>query len=96
MTPVSRRFNNYLRLYRRKNGLSQKEMAHLMGYKTTTSISNYERGSKMPQLTNLLKLEIILHTPIAFLFRDHFEELKREVRQKEKMLHKKLSRRDEK
>lgn len=34
-----------------------------MGYKTTTTLSGYERGTKTPKLTNLLKLEIIYRTP---------------------------------
>lgn len=80
---------NYLRLYRRKKGLSQKKMADLMGFRTTSSISNYERGNKLPYLINLLKLEVICRTPIAFLFRGHIEKLKKEILKKEQRLQKK-------
>lgn len=86
MAKKSNKINNYLRLYRKKNGLSQKDIAYLMGFKTSTSISNYERGNKLPQLINLLKLEIVYRTPIAFLFKDHLDQLKKEIQEKEKSL----------
>ena len=83
MTNRTRKTTNYLRLYRKKNGLSQKQIAYLMGYKSSNSISHYERGYKFPQLINLLKLEIIHRTPIAFLFKDQYLALKKEIRQRE-------------
>jgi len=83
MVQKPKRTINYLRFYRRKNVLSQKELASLMGFKTTSSISNYERGKKLPQLINLLKLEIIHRTPIAFLFRNQYVELRKEIRDNE-------------
>lgn len=73
---------NHLRLYRKKNGLSQKEIATLMGYRTATAVSHYERGAKLPNLTNALKLEIILHTPTAYLFGDLYTSLKRTIEMK--------------
>lgn len=77
---------NCLRLYRRKNGLSQKRAAYLMGLKTATSLSHYERGDKVPGLKNALKLEIVLHTPAAFLFRELYVELKKEIQGKKEKL----------
>ena len=70
---------NCLRLYRRKNGLSQKRAAYFMGMKTAASLSHYERGDKVPGLKNALKLEIVLHTPAAFLFQELYGELKKEI-----------------
>ena len=70
---------NCLRLYRRKNGLSQKRAAYFMGLKTTSSLSHYENGRKIPGLVNALKLEIVLHTPVAFLFRQLSGNLKEEI-----------------
>ena len=70
---------NCLRLYRKKNGLSPKRAAYFMGLKTASSLSHYERGDKLPSFKNALKLEIILHTPLAFLFRELSRELKKEI-----------------
>lgn len=77
---------NRLRLYRRKNGLSQKRAAYFMGLKTTTSLSHYEKGDKVPSLQNALKLEIVLHTPVAFLFHELFEESKKEIEGRRKKI----------
>lgn len=74
---------NFIRLYRRKQRLTQKEVAELLGYRSSSTISNYERGIKTPQLENLLKLEIICRTPVAFLFRYQYRELKQKIRRKE-------------
>jgi len=70
---------NCLRLYRKKNGLSQKRAANFLGVKTASPLSHYEKGDKVPGLRNALKLEIILHTPVAFLFRELYGELKKEI-----------------
>lgn len=77
---------NCLRLYRRKNGLSQKKAAHFMGLKTASSLSHYERGDKVPGLRNALKLEIVLHTPAAFLFQELYGELKKEIQERKEKL----------
>ncbi len=77
---------NCLRLYRKKNGLSQKRAAYLMGFKTASSLSHYEKGDKVPSLKNALKLENVLHTPVAFLFRELNENLRKEIEsQREKI-----------
>jgi transcriptional regulator with XRE-family HTH domain len=73
---------NCLRLYRRKNGLSQKRAAYFLGLKTASPLSHYERGDKVPSLRNALKLEIVLHTPVAFLFRELYKRSKGEIRGK--------------
>ncbi|MBI4766600.1 MAG: helix-turn-helix transcriptional regulator [Deltaproteobacteria bacterium] len=75
---------NCLRLYRKKHGLSQKRTAYLMGLKTASALSHYERGDKVPGLKNALKLEIVLHTPAAFLFRELNRELKKEIEARRK------------
>jgi transcriptional regulator with XRE-family HTH domain len=80
------KIQNSLRLYRRKRGLSQKDIARLLGYQSTTAISSYERGTKAPQLTNLLRLEIIYRIPVAFLFWDHYRELRNEIHRKEEKI----------
>lgn len=44
---------NYLRTYRRKAGLTQKELAHLMGAETHAYISRHERGVRMPDIRTI-------------------------------------------
>lgn len=65
---------------------SQKRVAHFMGFKRTNGLSRYEHGSKLPSLVNALKLELIYRTPVAFLFADLYQKLKKEIRSKEERL----------
>ena len=87
MGNVSAKIPNSLRLYRRKNGLSQKDIARLLGYKSSTAVSSYEQGTKSPHLLNLLKLEIINRVPVAYLYWDSYRTLRQEIRRKEELLH---------
>ena len=57
-----------------------------MGLKGTNTLSRYEHGKKLPGLINALKLEIIYRTPVAFLFGDLYERLKKEIRKREEKL----------
>ena len=77
---------NSLWTYRKKMGFSQKRVAHFMGFKRTNDLSRYERGAKLPNLLNALKLEIVYRTPVAFLFRELYEQLRKEIREKEEKL----------
>ena len=81
---------NNLWTYRKKNGLSQKQVAFLLGHKTASQLSRYEKGIKLPGLINTLKLEIIYRTPVSFIFYEHYQRLKNEIRSKEDGLRKKL------
>ncbi len=74
---------NSLWVYRKKIGLSQKRVAFFLGQKTSSQLSHYEQGSKVPGLVNALKLEIIYRTPVAFLFHDLYRKLKVDIRGKE-------------
>ena len=75
-----RNYPNGLWMYRKKRGLSQKQIAYLMGHKSTAHISHYERGEKLPSLTNALKLEVILGGVfVSFLFPELFSRIRHEV-----------------
>lgn len=77
---------NNLWLYRKRMGFSQKQVALLLGHKNTVHISDYERGGRLPGLKTALKLELILRVPVAFLYKDMYEDLKREIRRAEETL----------
>lgn len=61
-------------------GYSQAYVASLLGHKTASHISDYERGIRLPSLATALKLEIVLCAPVAFLFRDLHLDLKEDIR----------------
>ncbi len=84
------KIKNYLWTYRKKMGLSQKRVAYFLGLNGTNDLSRWEHGVKAPNLVNVLKLEIVYRTPVAFLFGDLYKKLKKEIRGREEQLKKDL------
>ena len=74
---------NRLAMYRRRMRYSQRSVAHLLGHKSHAAVSSYEHGRVLPKLEIALRLEIILRTPVAFLFPDLHDSLKKEIRDRE-------------
>ena len=60
--------DNYLRTYRKRFGLSQSEMAFLLGCASGAKISRYERNARRPGLDTLLAYERIFGVSIRDLF----------------------------
>jgi transcriptional regulator with XRE-family HTH domain len=77
---------NRLASFRRRRGYSQRRVAHLLGHKSHGALSSYERGRVLPTLTTALKLEIVLRTPVAFLFPSVYDLLRNEIRTEEDRL----------
>lgn len=59
---------NYLRGLRKATGLSQKELAFLLGANTSGGVSRYERYVRTPTLLTALMLEAALGAPCRELF----------------------------
>ena len=64
-------------------GFTQKQVARLLGLRETSMISHYEHGRSFPPLAVALSLEIVLRTPVAFLFPELHDNLKRQIRETE-------------
>ena len=77
---------NNLVLYRRRMGFTQKQVARLLGQRDTSMVSHYEHGRALPPLAVALSLEIVYRVPVAFLFPNMYDELKRQIRQQEESL----------
>jgi transcriptional regulator with XRE-family HTH domain len=77
------RIPNRLWRQRRRAGLSQQQVAELVGYHTSGEISRFEHGERLPSLVMALKLEIVYHTPVAFLFPDLYLRLREGIRAKQ-------------
>ena len=65
---ASHRLENYLRTYRRKSGLTQREVAFLLGWKNGAQLSRYEKRHTLPPLRTALAFEAIFKVPLAELF----------------------------
>lgn len=54
---------HYLRTYRRRSGLSERQVAYLLGCASGSKVSRYERFARLPDLRTVFAYEIIFHTP---------------------------------
>ena len=77
---------NRLDIYRRRMRFSQRHVARLMGHKNGTVWSSYERGERLPSLTNALRLGIILRIPVEFLFYSLHDALRTQIRAEEERI----------
>ncbi len=68
------RLDNYLRAYRKRLGLSQDDVARLLGYENGLQVSRYERGVRRPTLEKILTLEAVLAVPVRELFAGRYEK----------------------
>jgi transcriptional regulator with XRE-family HTH domain len=73
----SRKLKNYLRAHRKRSGLSQSEVALLVGSRTGASISRHERFRRQPTFRTGLAYEIIFGIPARELFPGVFENIQK-------------------
>jgi len=77
---------NYLRTNRMRLGLSQDEVAYLLGTESGTRVSRYEQFARDPGLRTALAYEAIFQRPIRELFAGIYDEVEREVASRAKRL----------
>src|SRR5690349_18861952 len=77
-----RQVQNRLALFRRRKLLKPKQVARLLGHKSTEQLSRYENGFKVPNLRTALKLASIYEVPIREMLDEYYaaclEEIRRE------------------
>jgi transcriptional regulator with XRE-family HTH domain len=77
---------NHLRKYRKARGLDQQEVAKILGLKSTSVISRWEKGFCMPGPIFMFKLAILYRTMVDALFIEIRRELLEEMRSRENMV----------
>jgi transcriptional regulator with XRE-family HTH domain len=65
---------NRLRIHRRSCGLTQKEVAQIIGLTSSAQISRWERGERLPNLTQALRLSALYKRLANDLFFELFQE----------------------
>jgi transcriptional regulator with XRE-family HTH domain len=66
---------NYLKTYRKRSGLSQRELTYLLGQKHRAKVSRYERNERTPALRTLIGYETIFRVVLRDLFRGVFVDI---------------------
>ncbi len=74
---------NCLRRYRKARGLSQKEVAKILGLKSASAISRWENGLCLPSSMNLFRLASLYRTMVDALFIDLLRALRSDLRKRE-------------
>jgi DNA-binding XRE family transcriptional regulator len=59
---------NYLRTYRRRSGLSQREVGILVGYQERGQTSRHEQFKTLPPLAVAIAYEVLFRAPVSTLF----------------------------
>jgi len=87
------RLNNYLRSYRRRSGLSQSEVAFLLGSHNGAQVSRYEKDHRLPPLRTALVYATIFGVSLGELFSGIRLGVEKEVLRRIKELRAKLEKR---
>jgi transcriptional regulator with XRE-family HTH domain len=78
--------SNYLRTHRKRPGLSQEEVAYLLGAQSGTKICRYERFTREPGFRTALACEAVFQLPIRRLFAGSYDQIERAVAGRAKKL----------
>jgi len=89
------KLDNYLRTYRKKLGLTQREVAFLLGCHGGAKVSRHERSGRIPDLKTIFAYEAIFQTPARELFAGIYGRAERETRKKVRQLVSRLRKRQE-
>jgi transcriptional regulator with XRE-family HTH domain len=77
---------SYLRTHRRRGGLTQDEMAFLLGYQSGTKIPRFERLARHPNLETALACQVVFGIPAHKLFPGVFAEVEKTVTERAREL----------
>src|SRR5579863_6114065 len=83
---ASPKLEHYLRASRKRSGLSQTELAYLLGATTRNQVSRYERQRHVPPLRVALALEALFGTPVSELFPGIYGSAEKELRRRAREL----------
>jgi len=80
---------NYLRTNRNRLGLSQEEVAFLLGFKGPdkgVKVCRDEKFARVPNLQTALAYEVMYGKPVRELFAGLYEQIEKEVAERAKIL----------
>jgi|SRR5215213_4243062 len=81
---------HYLRTYRKRASLSEKEMAFLLGSKSAAQVSRYERYVRLPNLEKIFAYQVIFGIPPYHLFAGIIQKVEQNVQRRAQLLIAKL------
>jgi transcriptional regulator with XRE-family HTH domain len=82
---------HYTRRYRLRAGLTQKEMAHLLGSRSPATVCQYEARTREPDLRTALAYQVVFGLPVDKLFPGIHREVEQAVIRRAQHLAQRLS-----
>lgn len=70
-----------------ESGLTQRQLAHVLGYQSVSSLSHLESGRKLPSLTTAMKLEVALQRLIPDIFPGLYNQVRDPVARRRQQLY---------
>jgi len=83
---MASRLPNYLKTYRKRAGLSQDEVAFLLGCKSGAKVSRYERLARRPSLETAFAYEALFGVPARELFAGVYQKVEGEIAKRARAL----------
>ena len=83
---MPRRQPHCLQRYRKRNGLTQDEMAYLLGCNSAAQVSQYERLRRQPSGETMLRCQAIFGEPVDKLFPVLSEQIELETKKRAREL----------
>jgi DNA-binding XRE family transcriptional regulator len=71
-----------LRTLRMRSGLSQKELAEILGFSTAAAVCRHETSGAVPNLLTALGYEVIFRVPISELFPGFYQTVQTGVEER--------------
>jgi transcriptional regulator with XRE-family HTH domain len=77
---------SYWRTYRKRNALTQRELARLLGSSYGSKVSRYERAARLPTLDTLIAYEILFKVPWRELLPGEYNRVYKQIRERAQAL----------
>ncbi len=87
---MSKPLPHYLRTFRRKSGLSQAEVAFLLGSESGSRVSRYERFHRMPGLEIAIAYAVVFQAPMSELFAGLHDQVADGIRDRAQVLRRRI------
>jgi transcriptional regulator with XRE-family HTH domain len=84
------KLENYLKTYRKRAGISQREMDFLLGAHSGSKTSRYEHFKRTPNLETAFACEALFHAPARELFAGIYSRAERRTILRARVLRKRL------
>ena len=81
---------NYLKMFRKRSGLSQPELARLLGCREGSKVSRYERGERSPSFDTLLAYEVVFRETTQKLFAGESHRARDQIKKRAQALFREL------